>query len=435
PAAAAPFGNTIGEAMAAGAVPAVADAGGAAALAAEPVPGHRAGTVDQFIEKTAWLAAETEARAAMAGRARAKAGEYSHARFGARVHAIIDAVAEDRPAARARFFLDDGNLPAAEGCLLDAVDEHPAGAGAHLDLADIWYRLGRREAARAMWRRGAEIDPSHPRAARAAGLADRIDLQRRHVGEVRSGALFGEDYFERGAESGLNGYTDYTDDFAPVQADIVSATFQPSTCLEIGCARGEFVREMRARGVRAFGTDISAYSVRSAAPDTRPRLTAAMISSLPYADDSFDLVTAVEVFEHVPPEEVDRAVRELWRVSRAFVWITVQNTDAAAPEHFFTDLGHVTMKPLAWWQARFRANGFEVLPFELPFGQFRLHQIIAQPLGKHARRSDAELAALGRAMLDRGEIPQLVNLLDLLDQEQRPQPALREALAARLSAA
>ncbi|MGE3276939.1 MAG: glycosyltransferase [Vicinamibacterales bacterium] len=430
PASAEHFGITIVEAMAAGAVPVVADAGGAAEIVQEPDNGLRASTVDQFVAKTAWLVGSPADRDRMAQAARARAAAFSHEAFAARLDAVLAMVAADRPGDRARFFLGEGNLVAAETCLLDAIDEHPASADAWFDLADVWYRRGRREPARAMWQRGASIDPAHPRAAGAATLAARIDDQRRHVSDIRSGVLFGEDYFERGAETGLNGYTGYTDDFAPVQADIVSATFQPSTCLEIGCARGEFVREMRARGVRAFGTDISAYSVRSAAPAIRPRLTASAISALPYAADSFDLVTAVEVFEHVPPEAVDEAIRELWRITRTFAWITVQNTDAAAPEHFFTDLTHVTMKPLAWWQDRFRANGFEVLPFELPFGQFRLHQIIAQPLGKHARRTDDELLALGQAMLDRGERPQLVNLLDLLEQEQRPIPALRAALAA-----
>ena len=434
PSAAEHFGITIVEAMAAGAVPVIADAGGAAEIVDEPLTGLKAGTLDQFVEKTAWLVSEPGERTAMAGRARAHAVTFSHEAFSARMHGIIDTIASEGPADRARAFLADGNLAAAESCLLEAVDGHPTGADAHFDLADVWYRRGRREAALAMWRRGAEIEPDHPRAARARQLAARIEQQRRHVHDVRSGALFGETYFERGSESGLNGYTGYSDDFAATQADIVSTTFAPASCLEIGCARGEFVGEMIARGVRAFGTDISLYSVTSASPDTRPRLTAAMISALPYRDDSFDLVTAVEVFEHVPPEDVDRAIRELWRVSRAFVWVTVQNTDAATPEHFFTDLSHVTMKPLAWWQDRFRANGFEVLPFELPFGQFRLHQIVGQPLGKHAGRSLDDLLAMGQTMLARGDVAQLVNFLDLLDQEGRPLPALRDALARRHAA-
>ncbi|MDP1569444.1 MAG: glycosyltransferase [Vicinamibacterales bacterium] len=419
PAAAEHFGITIVEAMAAGAVPVIADAGGAAEIVEEPAGGLKAATLDQFVEKTAWLIGHPDDRARMSVQAVARAGGFSHARFTRRVHDVIDMVCEADPASQARFFLADGNLARAEARLLEAIDRHPVSGDAHFDLADCWFRLGRREPALAMWRRAVELDPGHPRAARALALATRIDAQRQAVARVRSGALFGEDYFEHGRETGLNDYADYTDSFAGVQAGIVAATFQPGSCLEIGCARGEFVRELRQRGVRAFGTDISVYSVASAEAHTRGHLTASAIAALPYADNAFDLVTAVEVFEHVPPEQVDTAIRELWRVARTFVWVTVQNTDAATPEHFFTDLTHVTMKPLAWWQDRFRANGFEVLPFELPFGQFRQHQILAQPLGKHAHVSAAALAAHARALEARGDTAGLANFVDLLAQEGR----------------
>ncbi|MFP5380351.1 MAG: methyltransferase domain-containing protein, partial [Vicinamibacteria bacterium] len=419
PGAAEHFGITIVEAMASGAVPVIADAGGAAEIVTEPDTGLKAASLDQFVDKTAWLVRQAEERVAMASRGVARAAIFSHSRFAARVDALLAALDNGDPLARARFFLGDGNLAHAETLLVDAVDRHPATGDAHFALADCWYRRGRREAALAMWRRGVEIDPAHPDAARATALASRIEAQRHEVGRVRSGALFGEAYFEHGRESGLNGYDAYTDSFAAVQAAIVAGTFQPGSCLEIGCAKGEFVAELRARGIRAFGTDISAWSVAAASPDVRPRLTASMISALPYASDAFDLVTAVEVFEHVPPEQVDVAIRELWRVARTFVWVTVQNTDAATPEHFFTDLTHVTMKPLAWWQERFRANGFAVLPLELPFGQFRRHQILAQSLGKHAHKSAEELAAEARALEARGDTAALANFLDLLAQEGR----------------
>ncbi|MEW6321035.1 MAG: methyltransferase domain-containing protein [Acidobacteriota bacterium] len=429
PAAAEHFGITIVEALASGAVPVVAAAGGPVDIVEPARHGLHAASVEEFIARTAWLARRPAEREALAAQGPARAREFSREAFEAEVHALIDAVAADDPLPRARYFRERGKLVAAEAELQHAVDRHPASADAHFELAECAYRLGRREMALAMWRRGAQIEPGHPAAARARALVGRIEHQRRHVHHVRSGALFGEAYFERGQDAGINAYTSYSgDSFAPVQADYVAATFAPSTCLEIGCAKGEFVRELRHRGVRAWGTDLSVYAVGASDAATRRHLTASAISALPYRDDAFDLVTAVEVFEHVPPEEVDRAIRELWRVARAFVWITVQNTTAATPEHFFTDLTHVTMKPLAWWQDRFRTNGFEVLAVELPFSQFHLHQIVAQPLGKLAGRSREDLLACGRRMLEEGRLAELQNFLDQLDAEQRPLPELREAL-------
>ncbi|MDP7115357.1 MAG: hypothetical protein QGH45_25495, partial [Myxococcota bacterium] len=57
---------------------------------------------------------------------------------------------------------------------------------------------------------------------------------------------------------------------------------------------------------------------------------------------------------------------------------------AAEPAHFFADLTHVSMKPLAWWQDQFTRAGFEICALELPLGEFRNHQIVASPRGKYA---------------------------------------------------
>ncbi len=448
PSAAEHFGITIVEAMAAGAVPIVADTGGPAEIVTEPEDGLRAPNFEQFVEKSAWLMSHDADRAALSARARARAGAFAIDRFDARIDAVLDMVLADDPEPKARFFLGDGNYAAAERCFSEAIDRYPATAAPYTGLAECFYRTGRRELALAMWKRALETEPAAPDAPQLRERIARIERQRTAVMGVRSGELFGETYFERGSETGLNDYSEY--DGAPwsrAQAEIIAAAFAPATCLDIGCAKGDFVREMRTRGVQAFGTDISTYSVASAADDVRGTLCASSIAALPFIDDAFDLVVAIEVLEHLPPEAVDAALEELWRVARQFVYITVQNTTAAAPEHFFADLTHSTMKPLAWWQERFRRHRFELIPIELPFGEFRLHQIVAQPLGKFVRWSDEEIDGRVDALLQRGaafvalgemaaavrELEQAINLLDLLEHEGRRRPDARRRCYAALA--
>ncbi|HIE94361.1 MAG TPA: hypothetical protein EYQ83_16425 [Acidobacteria bacterium] len=57
---------------------------------------------------------------------------------------------------------------------------------------------------------------------------------------------------------------------------------------------------------------------------------------------------------------------------------------AAEPAHFFADLTHVSMKPLAWWQNQFTRVGFDLRADELPLGEFRNHQVVASPRHKYA---------------------------------------------------
>lgn len=449
PAAAEHFGIVIVEAMASGCVPVVADTGGAVEIVTEPEAGLRCDGPDQLVEKTWWLSAHPGERREMAGRARSRAQDYAPARFAARVHALIDTIADEDPAARADFFLRDGNHRHAQTLFMEAIDRYPETAAPYLGLAECCYRQGHRELMLAALKRALEIEPEGAAGARIRPLVARVEEQRSRFFDVLAGTLFGEDYFERGRDAGINEYTAYSgESWSGAHAEIIAAAFAPTACLEIGCAKGEFVTEMRRRGVRSVGTDVSQYSVAQAPADLRGRaLVASRISAIPFAADSFDLVVAIEVLEHVPPDDVEDALRELWRVSRNFVFITVQNTTAAAPEHFFSDVTHATMKPLAWWQERFRAAGFEVIPIELPLGEFRDHQIVAQVAGKQVTVREDDIAATwrdaerrARALSDAGEWEQArrvlepaLNLFNLLAQEGRAMPALRKEVVTRLA--
>lgn len=45
----------------------------------------------------------------------------------------------------------------------------------------------------------------------------------------------------------------------------------------------------------------------------------------PFKNESFDLVTSLEVLEHLPQEDFKRGISELQRVSKKYILITVPN--------------------------------------------------------------------------------------------------------------
>lgn len=53
------------------------------------------------------------------------------------------------------------------------------------------------------------------------------------------------------------------------------------------------------------------------------KLAFADIASLPFPDDSFDIAFCCEVLEHLPDELIERGARELMRVARRYVLVTV----------------------------------------------------------------------------------------------------------------
>jgi|SRR6266850_865549 len=83
--------------------------------------------------------------------------------------------------------------------------------------------------------------------------------------------------------------------------------------LDVGCAKGRFVKVLSGMGARVVGADPTWKLIRVASkhvPDSR--FVASTITRLPFADAMCDAVLCIEVIEHVP--EIDLALSELARV-------------------------------------------------------------------------------------------------------------------------
>lgn len=129
------------------------------------------------------------------------------------------------------------------------------------------------------------------------------------------------------------------------------------TALDAGCGVGLVVEAWTAMGIDAYGFDVAPAAVSQALPHVRDRLIVCNTSKekLPYPDGKFDLVTTIEVVEHLP--EHDAFVSELARVTRPGGWLFVQtpkpNTDAA-----IHDPTHISVKHKRDWLPIFERHGY-----------------------------------------------------------------------------
>lgn len=131
---------------------------------------------------------------------------------------------------------------------------------------------------------------------------------------------------------------------------------QPRKLLDAGCSAGEVVRQLRARGVDAHGFDLCPDLDRIAYADTAPFLRRGSVDAIPYGpEDGFDTLIAFDVFEHIPEHRVRHMVAEFARLG-------VQRVVAHIALCEFQYPGHITLRPLSWWDRQLAPWFHRVVP-------------------------------------------------------------------------
>jgi SAM-dependent methyltransferase len=89
---------------------------------------------------------------------------------------------------------------------------------------------------------------------------------------------------------------------------------QPQNVLEVGVGSGYVEAALRALGYDVTTLDIDAAN--------EPKLVGS-VTAIPADDDSFDIASCCQVLEHIPFDDVPTAARELRRVARRRVVVSV----------------------------------------------------------------------------------------------------------------
>lgn len=114
-----------------------------------------------------------------------------------------------------------------------------------------------------------------------------------------------------------------------------------STLLDVGCGRGETVYYALEQKILASGIDI--------VPELAGiYVQTASIDEIPF--ESVDVVTCYDMLEHLPPDEVDPALDELFRVAKKTMFLTVSGNEAEKDGETL----HLSVHDHDWWEERFK---------------------------------------------------------------------------------
>jgi hypothetical protein len=147
----------------------------------------------------------------------------------------------------------------------------------------------------------------------------------------------------------------FRDDYAVVARALVE-TLSFGKHLDLGAGNGLLVEAMTAQSALSRGIEQAKEAWSHCSLDT------ADLIHFGYGLDSwgsselwkldFDLVSCVEVLEHIPAEQADAAVAAICSRSSRWVYFSAAQPGQGGP-------GHVNEQPLEYWRQKFVENGFE----------------------------------------------------------------------------
>ncbi|EPH6984415.1 class I SAM-dependent methyltransferase [Pseudomonas aeruginosa] len=126
--------------------------------------------------------------------------------------------------------------------------------------------------------------------------------------------------------------------------------------LDVGSGEGLLVASLLRRGVDAYGVDVSEVVTAHCNRRMPGRFTQGSVLELPFEDASFQTVASTDCLEHLAPEDVPKALKEIHRVASRFVFLQIATTPDR-DGHW-----HLTVEGRAWWEAKCFEAGFRKHP-------------------------------------------------------------------------
>lgn len=139
---------------------------------------------------------------------------------------------------------------------------------------------------------------------------------------------FGADYWDGERKFGYGGYR-YDGRWRTV-ADTLAEHYQLSKrdrVLDVGCGKGFLLFELTQAvpGIEIAGVDVSTYAIEHAKEEVKPFLRESTAVTLPFEDDSFDLVISITTLHNLYCYDLYKALKEIERVGRDRKYVCVES--------------------------------------------------------------------------------------------------------------
>ena len=176
--------------------------------------------------------------------------------------------------------------------------------------------------------------------------------------------FYNKDYYEGYGSKGekYGHHEPWLSHFKKVAEEIVSR-YHPRTHVDAGCAIGVLVNAMREQGVTSYGVDFSPYAISQANPAwcfqgnlvtldiILERETG--LSFLQKENPKVDLITCIEVLEHMPADEAEIALGAICYLSDRVIFSSTSDDKE--------DPTHINVRSQEDWISSFERHGFSLI--------------------------------------------------------------------------
>ena len=158
-----------------------------------------------------------------------------------------------------------------------------------------------------------------------------------------------EGYFSRnlGQEDDYRQNPALMEFFAEV-AQSIQEELAPKTFLDAGCATGILVEALRKIGIDAKGFDNSDSAINSAPPELAPFVYVASLTD--EIEGTYDVISCIEVLEHLPSELTIPAIENLCRHTDVVLF-------SSTPDDI-DEITHTNVEDGEYWASIFASQGF-----------------------------------------------------------------------------
>lgn len=137
--------------------------------------------------------------------------------------------------------------------------------------------------------------------------------------------------------------------------------------LDIGCANGTIVQALHDNGYNGYGCDVAPEAIKLCKTYDVPNCYVASAVNMSIFDDNeFHSVMTSDVLEHIFPEDLNKCIKEIYRITENYVFARICTTHERNRkfEHLYpeglTNL-HVSIMSATDWILLFKQHNFKLI--------------------------------------------------------------------------